>query len=147
MKIIIINGPNINLLGKREPEIYGNFTLDELNSEIKKRGELDNIEIKIFQSNSESEIVELIHTQSEWANFLILNPAAFTHTSVAIRDAILATGIKTIEVHISNTQQREEFRKKSYISDIAFGIIQGFGKYSYLLAIEACKFYRNLEKK
>lgn len=134
-KILIIHGPNLHLLGKREPDIYGRVTLEDLNCELKKKAALYDLSIEIIQSNSESEIVEKITEENH--DFLIINPAAYTHTSVAIRDAILAVNKPAIEVHLSNIYKREEFRKKSLISDIVLGVITGLGKDSYLLALEA----------
>lgn len=134
-KILIIHGPNLHLLGKREPDIYGSFTLEDLNCELKKKAAMHNLSIEIIQSNAESEIVEKITEENH--DFLIINPAAYTHTSVAIRDAILAVNKPAIEVHLSNIYKREEFRKKSLISDIVLGVITGLGKDSYLLALEA----------
>jgi len=134
-KILVIHGPNLNLLGKRETSLYGKFTLRELNKELKKTAEKHKISLETFQSNSEGEIVDKIASMEH--DFLIINPAGYTHSSVAIRDAILARNVPTIEVHISNIFKREEFRRKSLISDIATGTITGLGKLSYLLALEA----------
>jgi len=134
-KILVIHGPNLHLLGKREPNIYGSFTLPEINSQLKADAKEKGLAIEIAQSNSEGEIVEKI-TNTKY-DFLIINPAAYTHTSVAIRDAILGVNKPTIEVHISNIYKREQFRKKSFISDIVVGVITGLGKLSYLLAFEA----------
>lgn len=134
-KILIIHGPNLHLLGKREPEIYGNFTLDQIDQELKLKASQEAIEIEIVQSNSEGEIVDKI-TNTTY-DLLIINPAAYTHTSVAIRDALLGINRPTIEVHLSNIYKREEFRKKSLISDVVLGIIAGFGKKSYFLAFDA----------
>lgn len=136
-KILVIHGPNLNLLGSREKEFYGISTLKEINTQIVNEAKAQELEVKIFQSNHEGEIIETIQQNSKWANILIINPAAFTHTSIALRDAILATKIPTIEVHLSNIYTREEFRKHSYIADIAIGQITGFGMYSYLLGIKA----------
>ena len=134
-KVLIINGPNLHLLGKRETKIYGKFTLKDLNSALKKQAESLDLTLENFQSNSEGDIVDRI-TKDDY-NFLIINPAGYTHTSVAIRDAILAIKITTIEVHISNIYNREDFRKKSLISDVVLGVISGLGKHSYYLALEA----------
>jgi len=134
-KILIIHGPNLHLLGKREPGIYGKFSLSELNKELAEKAKKNRMDLKIFQSNSEGEIVEKI-TKSKY-DFLIINPAAYTHTSVAIRDALLGVNLPTIEVHISNIYCREDFRKKSLVSDVVLGVISGLGKGSYLLALEA----------
>jgi 3-dehydroquinate dehydratase-2 len=134
-KILVIHGPNLHLLGKRETHIYGNFTLNAINKQLEKEAKRYNVDIEIIQSNSESDIVEKITTTNY--NFLIINPAAYTHTSVAIRDALLGINKPTLEVHISNIYRREDFRKKSLISDVVLGVITGLGKYSYLLALEA----------
>ena len=134
-KILVIHGPNLHLLGKREPEIYGNFTLRQIDEELKLRGSQEKIAIETIQSNSEGDIVDKI-TNTTY-DLLIINPAAYTHTSVAIRDALLGINRPTIEVHLSNIYKREEFRKKSLISDVVLGIVAGFGKESYFLAFDA----------
>lgn len=134
-KILIIHGPNLHLLGKRETNIYGQFTLAQLNKELKEKAKKANIQTKILQSNSEGEIINAI-TKGDY-DFLIINPAGYTHTSVAIRDAILGVNKPAIEVHISNIHKREEFRKKSLVCDVVEGVITGLGKHSYLLAMEA----------
>jgi 3-dehydroquinate dehydratase-2 len=137
MKILILHGPNLNLLGTRETEIYGSKTLDEINKEIRQRAEALGIQIEeAFQTNSESELVERIQAARGLVDGIVINPAAYTHTSVALRDALLATGIPFAEVHLSNVQGREAFRQHSYLSDIALGIVAGFGPESYLLALE-----------
>ena len=124
-KISVIHGPNLNLLGEREPEHYGSMTLKDINSMLKDRSSELSIEIDIFQSNSEAEIIEKI--QSLTSDFTIINPAAFTHSSVAIRDSLVAKKIKFIEVHLSNVFAREAFRKNSFFSYVAVGIISGLG--------------------
>ena len=143
-KILVIHGPNLHLLGKREPDIYGNFSLDQVNDLMKKKAKESGLKIEILQSNAESEIIDKI-TKTQY-NLLIINPAAYTHTSVAIRDALLAANKPAIEVHISNIHKREEFRKKSLMSDIVIGIIAGFGMNSYLLAIDAAIEYLQSQK-
>ncbi len=136
--ILVIHGPNLNLLGKREPEIYGSDTLAAINQNLNNMAQKNNINLQAFQSNNEGEIVSRIQQAgADQIDFIIINPAAYTHTSVAIRDAFLATRIAFIEVHLSNVFAREEFRMHSYLSDLAVGIISGFGKNSYLLAFEA----------
>ena len=137
-KILVIHGPNLNLLGSREPDVYGSDTLASINESLTEMAKQKSVELETFQSNVEGEIVNSIH-QAAIGNiqYVIINPAAFTHTSVAIRDAFLATDLPFIEVHLSNVFAREEFRSHSYLSDIAKGIISGFGKNSYLLALEA----------
>jgi 3-dehydroquinate dehydratase-2 len=134
-KILVIHGPNLHLLGKREPDIYGKYSLKEINTDLLKLAKNNNVELDVLQSNSEGQIVEKI-TNTEY-DFLIINPAAYTHTSVAIRDALLGVKKPAIEVHLSNINSREEFRKKSLISDVVVGVIAGFGKMSYFLALEA----------
>ena len=135
--ILLINGPNLNLLGNREPEIYGSKSLDDIEKDLSIIADESGYQLLSFQSNSESEIVDWIHENADSALFLIINPGAFTHTSISIRDAILGTNISFIEVHISNIFSREEFRKESYFSDIAEGVISGLGIEGYELALKA----------
>jgi 3-dehydroquinate dehydratase-2 len=137
MKILVIHGPNLNLLGEREPEVYGKLTLKEINEKIAELAKELKCVVEFFQSDHEGEIVETIGKAKGKFDFLIINPAAYTHTSVALRDAITATGIPTIEVHLSNIYAREEFRRKSLIAPVAVGQICGFGLDSYLLALRA----------
>ena len=128
MKILVINGPNLNLLGKRESSIYGNESLDDIISSLENICAKKNASLLTFQSNAEHEIVEKIHScQNKKVDWMIINPGAFTHTSIAIRDALIGVGVPFYEVHISNIFAREEFRHKSYFSDIAQGVIWGFG--------------------
>jgi len=136
-RILVIHGPNLDLLGKREPAIYGKVTLKEINDNLKKIAKKHKVMLTIKQSNSEGGIVDLITGGRNRFNALLINPAAYTHTSVAIRDAIAATGIVTIEVHLSNIYAREEFRHKSLITPVASGTILGFGAKSYYLGLEA----------
>ncbi len=135
-KILIINGPNLNLLGTREPEIYGKTTLKDIEMQLKDRAEKLNVEIECFQSNHEGEIVDKIHSAKNNFDAVIINPAAYTHTSVAIRDAFASVDIPTIEVHISNVYSREEFRHNSLIAPVVVGQIAGLGIQGYLLALE-----------
>lgn len=135
MIILVIHGPNLNLLGTREPDVYGSVTLDDINQQICGLSKELGIEAEIFQSNSEGAIVDAIQTKAY--DLLIINPAAYTHTSVAIRDAISAVGRPAIEVHISNIHRREDFRKTSYIAGVATGQISGLGVEGYLLAVRA----------
>jgi 3-dehydroquinate dehydratase-2 len=135
--ILIINGPNLNLLGTREPEIYGNKTLDDIMTKLTAEADKMGHKLTHLQSNAEHELVSKIQDSQHNVDFIIINPAAFTHTSVALRDALLATKIPFIEMHLSNTDAREEFRSKSYLADIAVGRISGFGPYSYELALLA----------
>ncbi len=141
MKILVIHGPNLNLLGKREPDIYGNSTLDDINKRLAAlAGELG-VEVVFFQSNHEGELVQKIQDAMGECQAIVINPGAYTHTSVALRDAISSSGIPTVETHISNIYRREEFRKHSYISGVAVGQITGFGADSYLLALRAAVSY------
>lgn len=135
--ILVIHGPNLDLLGKREPQIYGKNTLEEINKSLLKIAKEKKVKLTIKQSNHEGVIVDLIGKNKGKAQGLLINPAAYTHTSVAIRDAIAASGITTIEVHLSNIYSREEFRHKSLISPVAKGTILGFGPKSYTLGLEA----------
>ena len=132
-KILVVHGPNLNLLGDREPKHYGNASLADINKQITEAAKELGLDVEVIQSNSELEIVEII--QNIKADFLIINPAAFTHTSVAIRDAISATKISFIEVHLSNVYARESFRKKSFFSDLAIGVISGLGSEGYIAAM------------
>lgn len=148
MKILIINGPNLNLLGKREPEVYGTFTLDDINNRIAALAAELGVEVSFFQSNHEGELVQKIQDAMGVYQAIVINPGAYTHTSVALRDAIVSTGIPVVEAHISNIYRREEFRKHSYISGVAIGQITGFGPDSYLLALRAAAgFGKNSGKK
>ncbi|MBA7498517.1 MAG: type II 3-dehydroquinate dehydratase [Clostridia bacterium] len=135
--ILVIHGPNLNLLGRREIDIYGKVTLAEINEAIKQKAKELDCQVKIKQSNSEGEVVSFIGEAKDWTDALIINPAAYTHTSVAIRDAILAVGIPAVEVHLSNIYQREGFRQKSLVAGVCRGQIAGFGLQSYILALEA----------
>lgn len=135
--ILIIHGPNLNMLGKRETDIYGKSTLDEINTGLIKTGENAGLSIETFQSNHEGIIVEKIQQAVDGYSGLIINPAAFTHTSIAIRDALLLLDIPIIELHISNIYKREPFRHTSMISDVSTSIISGFGEYGYTMALEA----------
>jgi len=138
IKILVIHGPNLNMLGSREPEVYGSDTLASINQAMAEKAESDQARLETFQSNLEGEIVDRIQqAATDQTKMIIINPAAFTHTSIAIRDAFLASSLPFIEVHLSNVHAREDFRKHSYLSDIANGVICGFGKNSYLLALEA----------
>ncbi len=136
-KILVIHGPNLNLLGRREPAIYGKATLKQINDVLKKIAKKNKVSLTIKQSNHEGEIVDLIGKARPKYNCLLINPAAYTHTSVAIRDAIAACGILAVEVHLSNIYSREEFRQKSLISPVVKGTILGFGAKSYFLGLEA----------
>ncbi|GAB4411430.1 MAG: type II 3-dehydroquinate dehydratase [Thermodesulfovibrionales bacterium] len=137
MKVLVIHGPNLNMLGRREPEIYGVLTIADIDNKIRSKATELGIDVFIVQSNGEAEIIEAI--QKADYDTLIINPAAYTHTSIAIRDAISAVGKPAIEVHLSNIHRREEFRKKSYIAEVSVGQISGFGADSYILALMAAK--------
>ncbi|MDD4908510.1 MAG: type II 3-dehydroquinate dehydratase [Candidatus Omnitrophica bacterium] len=136
-KILVIHGPNLDLLGKREPQVYGKTTLTEINSRLGKIAKAKKAQLKIVQSNHEGKIVDLIGKSAGKFDGILINPAAYTHTSVAIRDAIAGCGTPTVEVHISNIYSREEFRRHSLISPVAKGQVCGFGINSYLLGLEA----------
>lgn len=136
--ILLLNGPNLNLLGTREPEIYGKATLDSIMDSLADSARSGGHTLESLQSNAEHELVERIHAASkDGTDYIILNPAAFTHTSVALRDALLGVAIPFIEIHLSNVSQREEFRQHSFFSDIALGVISGFGAQGYDLALQA----------
>ncbi len=135
-KALLLHGPNLNMVGKREPALYGKTTYEDMNRVIKERAVGLNIDLAIFQSNHEGAIIDAIQSAYGQCHAIIINPGGYTHTSVAIRDALLAVGLPVVEVHMSNVYKREEFRYKSYISDIAVGAITGFGIFSYLLALD-----------
>ena len=137
MKILFLNGPNLNLLGQREPEIYGRTTLADIEKKVRERAKKLGAEIEFRQSNLEGELVAWIQEAKGEFDVIVLNAAAYTHTSIALRDAIAAVGIPTIEIHLSNVHAREEFRHKSLIAPVCRGQIVGFGAESYILAVEA----------
>lgn len=136
-KILVIHGPNLNMLGKREKDIYGNATINEVNESIRILAKEIGVEVVIFQTNSEGTLIDKVQDASGRYDAIVLNPGGYTHTSVALRDAISAVDVPTIEVHISNIYRREEFRHHSYISGVAVGQIAGFGVNSYLLGLRA----------
>ena len=136
-QILVVHGPNLNMLGKREPDHYGSRTLDDINTDLVERAAQLGLTISTFQSNQEGEIVGAIQDAVGKVQGLIINPAAYTHTSIAIRDAILALDVPTVEVHLSNVHKRESFRHHSYVADIATGQITGLGASGYLFALEA----------
>jgi 3-dehydroquinate dehydratase-2 len=136
LKILILHGPNLNLLGKREPEHYGHATLDSINSDLQSLADENSVDLDIVQSNAEHELVDKIQGAAG-SDFIIINPAAFTHTSVAIRDALASIAVPFVEIHLSNVHARESFRQKSYLSDIAVGVITGLGPIGYSLALKA----------
>ncbi|MBU1062137.1 MAG: type II 3-dehydroquinate dehydratase [Candidatus Omnitrophica bacterium] len=143
-KILVIHGPNLNLLGKREVDVYGNITIDQINNKLLSLAKKRKVKLDIFQSNHEGEIVDVIGKAKNIYASLLINPAAYTHTSVAIRDAISATDIPAVEVHLSNIYSREDFRHSSLIAPVAKGQISGFGVESYIYGLEAAI---NLAKK
>ena len=135
--ILVLHGPNLNLLGSREPSVYGHITLDEINNKLQQLVHMHGANLLHFQSNSESALVDRIHlARQDGSDFIVINPAAFTHTSVALRDALAAVAIPFIEVHLSNVFAREPFRKESYFSDLAIGVISGLGATGYELAVQ-----------
>jgi len=136
-RVLVLHGPNLNLLGRREPEHYGQATLAEINAELKKLGATLKLSVECFQSNHEGELVQKIQQARGKFRAILINPGGYTHTSVAIRDALIFTELPIVEVHLSNLAKREAFRKRSLVSDLAVGTISGFGKDSYLLALRA----------
>jgi len=136
-RILVLHGPNLNLLGTREPQLYGQTALTAIDQELQRRAAAAGHELEVFQSNHEGALVDCIQQRGAQAALLIINPGAYTHTSVAIRDAILAVGLPVLEVHLSNIHRREPFRQQSYLADIALGQVVGFGPASYMLALQA----------
>lgn len=137
MKVLFLNGPNLNLLGQREPGVYGTTTLADLECKVRQRAREKGIEVEFRQSNSEGELVDIIQSAPGRFDVIVINPAAYTHTSIALRDCIAAVGIPTIEIHLSNVHAREEFRHRSLLAPVCRGQITGFGVGSYLLGLEA----------
>ena len=137
MKLLFLNGPNLNLLGQREPEVYGHTTLADIEKQVRARGTTHGVEVDFRQSNLEGELVAWIQEAKGKFDVIVLNAAAYTHTSIALRDAISAVAVPTIEIHLSNIHAREEFRHKSLIAPVCVGQISGFGPNSYILAVEA----------
>ena len=137
VKYLVIHGPNLNLLGMREPAVYGQLTLDEINARLSEWAAAVNAELRCVQSNSEGGLIDALHEARTWAEGVVINPGAYTHTSYAIRDAIAAIGLPTIEVHISNVHAREEFRHTSVVAPVCRGQIVGLGWRGYLLALQA----------
>lgn len=141
-KLLILNGPNLNLLGTREPEIYGSQSLDDIHQGVVNCGQQMGHEVECLQSNREYELIEKIHrAKQDNVDFIIINPGALTHTSIALRDALLGVNLPFIEIHLSNVHAREPFRKHSYLSDVALGVICGLGAQGYELAIQAAHTY------
>jgi 3-dehydroquinate dehydratase-2 len=136
-RILALHGPNLNLLGTREPEIYGQMTLADIHIAMESRARADGVQLESFQSNHEGQLIDRIQAAAaEGIDFIIINPAAYTHTSIALRDALAAVGIPFVEVHLSNIHNREAFRRHSYFSDLAVGVICGLGAYGYLAALD-----------
>ncbi|MGC2048661.1 MAG: type II 3-dehydroquinate dehydratase [Gallionella sp.] len=142
--ILVLHGPNLNLLGSREPEVYGRVTLDEINARLAKIAQMHHASLSCFQSNAEALLVERVQQASkDGTEFIIINPAAFTHTSVSLRDALAAVAIPFIEIHLSNVFAREAFRKESFFSDLAIGVISGLGATGYEFAVQYALNYKN----
>lgn len=137
MRVLVLHGPNLNLLGEREPEVYGRLTLDDINRRIGEHAERLGIDVRCRQTNIEGELIDLVHDARTWANALVINPGGYSHTSVAIRDAIAGISLPAIEVHLSNPAAREDFRRVDLVSGACRGVIAGFGWRSYILALEA----------
>lgn len=135
--ILVLHGPNLNMLGEREPEVYGRMTLAEIDRRLSELGQQMDLEVRSFQSNSEGALIDALQQARSWANGVIFNPGGYTHTSVALRDAVAGIGLPVVEVHLSNVHAREEFRRISMIAPVCVGSIAGFGWRSYLLALQA----------
>jgi 3-dehydroquinate dehydratase-2 len=137
LRVLVVHGPNLNTLGTREPEVYGSLTIDDINDELGRVASGANAELEFFQSNHEGALIDRIQEARSWADGILINPAGLTHTSVALRDALVATELPVVEVHLSNVHTRETFRHHSYVSGVALGVIAGFGVSSYRLGLEA----------
>lgn len=137
LKILILHGPNLNLLGEREKDVYGTLTLDEINAQLKAEAKVLGVDVDFFQSNSEGDLVNRLQEARKNFDGIVMNPAAFTHTSIALRDAVAALSIPVVEVHLSNIYKREEFRHHSMIAPVALGQVSGFGAHSYILGLRA----------
>ena len=137
IRVLVVHGPNLNLLGTREPDVYGTVSLDDINAELAATAKEEGAEIEFFQSNHEGVLIDRIQEAPSWADGILINPGGLTHSSVSLRDALSATGLPIVEVHLSNIFAREEFRRHSYVSSIAVGVISGFGPDSYRLGLDA----------
>jgi len=141
--VLVLHGPNLDLLGEREPDIYGHMSLEEINQHLVHRGQGMGLEVRCLQSNSEGSLIEALHEARKWAKGVVFNPAGYTHTSVALRDAVSAVPLPVVEVHLSNVYAREEFRRASLIAPVCAGRIVGFGWRSYLLGLKALSYLLN----
>jgi len=146
MKVLFLNGPNLNLLGQREPEIYGSLTLTDIEDMVREHANRHNVESTFFQSNHEGELVTQVQQAAGSFDYVVINAAAYTHTSIALKDAIVGSGVKAVEIHLSNIHAREAYREKSMIAKACIGCINGFGASSYILGLEACILHQKTDR-